>query len=50
MSPPEAGLYALFVGFLAGYLFHGWEFDGALERLARQYDDLERRIRGGDIQ
>lgn len=51
MTPLEAGLYALFVGVVAGWLLHGWEFDKKLDKLYRQYDDLERAIRrAGDEQ
>jgi hypothetical protein len=48
VSPLEAGILALIIGCIAGYIFHGWEFDRQLEKLNRQYDALERRIKGTD--
>jgi hypothetical protein len=45
MGPIEAGFFCLIVGCIAGYLFHGWEFDGKLAKLERQYDEFEARQR-----
>lgn len=34
-------IICLILGFLAGYLFHGWQYDRILERLEARITDLE---------
>jgi hypothetical protein len=38
-----SGLTCLVLGFIAGYLFHGWEFDKELRVLEQALNDLEHK-------
>jgi len=40
----EVGLVSLVLGFIAGYILHGWEFDRHLLKLEQRLDEAERRM------